>query len=71
MVKNVLKILASIIMMTAVATMTVQAATDGNLTCRCFEQYAEGTYAHLLYQFFHSGFQLRDVDGHVKYFHDQ
>lgn len=27
MVKNVLKILASIIMMTAVATMTVQAAT--------------------------------------------
>ena len=46
MVKNVLKILASIIMMTAVATMTVQAATDGNLTCRCFEQYAEGTYAY-------------------------
>ena len=32
MVKNVLKILASIIMMTAVATMTVQAATDGNST---------------------------------------
>ncbi len=37
MVKNGLKILASIIMMTTVVTMTVQAATDGNLILQMFQ----------------------------------
>ncbi len=46
MVKNALKKLASITMMVALSTTPVQATTEGNLTCRCFERYAEGTYAY-------------------------
>lgn len=46
MFKYALKKLAGVTMIVALTTMPVYAVTDGNLTCRCFEQYAEGTYAY-------------------------